>query len=146
MRAAFYKGTRPGIQGLYSRAVRLWTKSLYSHCELIFSEGMAASSSYLDGGVRFKPIEFDPEHWDFVDLPPHLERAAWAWFFAHQGQGYDLIGNVHFIVGPVGDAKNLWFCSESIAAALGLPDPWRYDPGTLASALTFNPVAHAATY
>lgn len=135
-RAAMYKGTRPGLPGIYNWLVRKWTRSNYSHCELIFSTGHAASASYMDKGVRFKVISFDPAHWDFIELPPALERAAFAWFDEHRGQPYDLLGNLHFIAAPVADDKRKWFCSESIAAALGLPDPWRYDPGTLASALT----------
>jgi hypothetical protein len=137
MRIAFYKGTRPGFAGNYNRIVRCWTSSPYSHCELIFSDGWAASSSYTDGGVRFKRIEFDPARWDIFELPAHMEAAARAWFVQHQGEEYDLIGNVHFIAAPIIGRKDAWFCSESIAAALQLPDPWRYDPGTLASAITF---------
>jgi hypothetical protein len=136
VKAAFYRGTRPGLPGIYNRGVRWWTRSPYSHCELIFNDGMAASSSFMDGGVRFKRIDFDPEHWDFVDLPAHLEPTARAWFAAHAGQPYDLLGNLHFLLGPVADDKFKWFCSESIAAALGIADPWRYDPGVLASALS----------
>jgi hypothetical protein len=137
LRAAFYKGIHPGLPGLYNRAVRWWTRSAYSHVELLFSTGHAASSSYMDGGVRFKVIDFDPALWDFVDLPAHLEKAAFEWFLAHRGQPYDLLGNLHFIVAPVRNDKRKWFCSESVAAALGLPEPWRYDPATLASALRF---------
>jgi hypothetical protein len=136
LRAAFYKGTRPGIPGLYNHAVRKWTRSNYSHVELAFSTGHAASASFEDGGVRFKTIDFDPDRWDFVDLPAHLERDAFVWFEAHRGQPYDLLGNVQFVLAPVKHDKRRWFCSEAVAAALGLPDPWRYDPGTLASALS----------
>ena len=53
MRTAFYKGTRPGWQGIYSRAVRVIDRGPYSHCELVFSDGLSASASYIDGGVRF---------------------------------------------------------------------------------------------
>ena len=52
MKAAFYKGTRPGLQGIYSRAVRAIDRGPYSHCELVFSDGLSASASYIDGGVR----------------------------------------------------------------------------------------------
>jgi hypothetical protein len=31
MRAAFYKGTRPGAQGIYSRALRIIDRGPYSH-------------------------------------------------------------------------------------------------------------------
>jgi hypothetical protein len=136
VRAALYKGTHPGLPGVYNRLVRWWTRSTYSHVELIFIDGMAASASYMDGGVRFKRIDFDPALWDFIDLPDHLEPAARAWFTTHAGQPYDLLGNVHFVISPVGDDKRKWFCSEACAAALGFPEPGRYDPGTLASALT----------
>ena len=68
MQVAFYKGTRSGIAGIYSRGVRFITKGKYSHCELIFSDGMSASASFMDGGVRFKRIEYDPAHWDIIDV------------------------------------------------------------------------------
>lgn len=133
---AFYRGTRPGISGLYSRAVRLVTKSIYSHCELIFTDEIAASASFLDGGVRFKNIDFKDDNWDFIELPPSLEKKARNWFTAHDGQKYDLLGNLHFIFPLVDDNKQKWFCSEAIAAALNLKDGWRYDPGTLYSCLS----------
>lgn len=137
LRAAFYKGTHLGLPGVYNRGVRWWTRSAYSHVELVFSTGHCASASYMDGGVRFKVIEFDADKWDFVDLPAQLEPAAFQWFLDHRGQPYDLLGNLHFVVARVADDKRKWFCSESVAAALGIPDPWRFDPGTLASALKF---------
>ena len=136
MKAAFYRGTRPGLAGIYSRVVRWWTKSPYSHVELVLSSGRAWSSSFEDGGVRSKLIDFDPARWDLVDLPPALEHAAVAWFEAHRGAGYDLVGNLQFVISPVPHSRRRWFCSEAVAAALGIPDPWRYSPGALASALT----------
>lgn len=137
MRIAFYKTIRPGIQGVYSHAVRLWTRSPYSHCEAVFSDGMAASSSYIDGGVRFKRIDFNPTHWDFVELDTDESRVR-QWFEAHEGAPYDLIGNVGFVVGFIPDARHKWSCAESIAAALGYPEPWRYSPAILRSAIS-NP-------
>ncbi len=129
--AYFYKVNHTGIQGIYSRAVRWWTRSTYSHCELVFSNGEAASASYMDGGVRFKQIDFDPEKWDFVPLPEALEAAARDWFVKYQGAPYDLWGNLHFIISSVGDDEKKWFCSESLAAAVGLASPSRYSPGDL---------------
>lgn len=135
--AAFYKGTHTGPPGIYNRLVRWWTRSPYSHVELVFPSGVAASSSAMDGGVRFKAIDFDPEKWDFVELPAHLADAAWRWFEDHEGQAYDVLGNVHFVLSAVGDDKRKWFCSEAVGAALGMPDPARFDPGTLHAALAF---------
>lgn len=133
LRAAFYTATRPGLPGIYNRLVRWLDRGPYSHCELIFSDGMAASSSFMDGGVRFKYIEFDPVHWDFVPLPDDLEAAARIWFEDHQGQAYDLWGNARFLLGLLRDSSDKWFCSESIAAALDFIDPWRFGPNGLAA-------------
>jgi hypothetical protein len=153
MKAAFYKGTHAGVPGIYNRLVRWWTRSPYSHVELIFFDGgpdddsQAASASYMDGGVRFKWFTFVPALWDFVDLPDHLALPALRWFDDHEGDAYDLVGNVHFVFSPVGDDKRKWFCSEAVAAALGMPDPARFDPGTLHAALSFlNQPANAGFF
>lgn len=138
LRAAFYRGTRPGIAGTYNYVVRAWTSSPYSHVEIAFSDGMAGSASFADRGVRLKRIEFDPARWDFIELPAHLEPAARAWFELHEGDKYDLLGNMQFILAPFGNSGDRWFCSEACAAALGMLDPWRYDPGTLHSTLSFT--------
>lgn len=130
MKIAFYRGTRPGIAGIYSVAVRAWTRSPYSHAEIVFSDGIAASSSFLDGGVRFKRIDFDPAHWDFVDIAGD-EAAVRQWFADHEGRAYDLIGNLGFIVGFIRDGSDKWSCAESIADALGYPEAWRFSPAIL---------------
>lgn len=133
--AAFYKGTRPGLGGLYNRIVRWWDKGKYSHCELVFSDGVSASASFLDGGVRFKHIEFSEARWDAVALDGRMEEAAREWFEEHAGAKYDLLGNLRFFFGFLPDNKNRWFCSEAIAAALGKSEPWRYGPNGLIASL-----------
>jgi hypothetical protein len=142
LRVAFYKAIRPGIAGIYSHGVRIVTKSIYSHCELIFTDiGDAASASYMDKGVRFKKIDFTDGNWDFIDLPDSFAENAWKWFEEHEGQPYDLLGNLHFVISVVGDDKEKWFCSEAIAASLGMENAWRFDPGTLYEALKLVSVA-----
>ena len=143
MQAAFYRGTRPGIAGIYNRIVRWWTRSEFSHVELVLSTGRAWSASFDDGGVRSKLIDFDTSNWILIDLPPELEPRAEAWFKAHRGAKYDLLGNLQFVLSPIPQSQRRWFCSEAVAAALGIPDPWRYSPGTLASALTLLQPASA---
>lgn len=134
-RAAFYKGTRPGLAGVYNRAVRLIDNGRYSHKELIFSDGLSGSASWMDGGVRLKQIVYDPAKWDFIDLPPELEDAARQWFIDHEGEPYDLHGNARFLCGIVQESKNGKFCSEATMAALGFTDPWRYGPNGAAALL-----------
>lgn len=131
MKIALYKGTRPGLPGMYNRLVRFWERGKYSHCEIVFSDGWSASSSFMDGGVRFKRIEFDPSRWDFIDLPDSLETAARKWFVEHEGKAYDYWGNIRFMFGWLPDSKDKYFCSEAVVAALGLNDPWRYGPNAL---------------
>lgn len=132
IKIAFYKGTRPGIKGVYNIGVRAWTRSDYSHVELIFPNGQAASSSAEDGGVRYNDIDFDAKNWDILTLPAALfEARARNWFDEHEGEGYDFLGNVHFVIGFVGGTKKRWFCSEAVGTALGIPASERLDPGTL---------------
>ncbi|KRC30693.1 hypothetical protein [Acidovorax sp. Root217] len=140
MRAAFYKVVRPGVQGIYSRLVRWVDRGPYSHCELIFSDGMAGSASWMDGGVRLKRIDFDPAKWDFIEIPDHLEPAARAWFEQHKGEGYDLLGNLRFVFWMVRESAKDWFCNEAQLAALGFREAWRHGPnGTAALLLSIYP-------
>lgn len=143
-RAAFYKGTHPGLPGLYNRAVRLRGRGPYSHVELVFSDGLAASSSYMDGGVRFKQIDFNDGNWDFIELPAGWEAAARAWFMANMGKAYDLMGNVFLAVGFFADSADKFFCSEAAAAALGVQQPFRFEPNTLYPTLLRVVDAYAA--
>jgi len=131
IRVAFYKGTRSGLAGIYSRGVRFVTKGKYSHCEIIFSDGMSASASFVDGGVRFKAIDYSPANWDFLEIDAAFENDAREWFKEHEGQAYDLLGNLHFFLPMFGDNRQKWSCAESIAEALKMPDPWRIHPNNL---------------
>lgn len=131
MQVAFYKGTKSGLAGIYNRGVRFVTKGRYSHCELIFSDGMSASASFMDGGVRFKKIDYDPAHWDIIEVGDREEFNARMWFEDHEGESYDLIGNLHFIFGFVGDNRHKWSCAEAVAEAMGIPDSWRINPNSL---------------
>ena len=128
MKIAFYKGTRPGISGLYSRVVRFVDRGPYSHCELIFSDGMSGSASFLDGGVRLKQIGYSSPHWDFVEVPNWLEPAARQWFEEHQGEPYDLLGNLRFVFFLARESARGWFCNEACATALGWQQSWRLGP------------------
>ena len=140
MQIAFYRGTKPGLAGVFNRAVRWWTNGPYSHCELVVSmlpggQAQCWSSANLDGGVRQKVIVLDPAHWDLLEVPWVGVLAAVDWFWRHEGDGYDTLGLFGF-VGRRGDGdQGKWFCSEAVAAALGFEDPWRYDPNTLAAVI-----------
>lgn len=139
MKVAFYKGIRPGYQGLFNRLVRWWTNGPYSHCEVVISlnangESLCASSSFIDGGIRFKKIKLNPSHWDFLEYPAN-EAVVYEWFFLRNKKKYDVLGLFGFVWRRGDGSKNRWHCSESVAEALGFKEAWRFDPNTLASVL-----------
>jgi hypothetical protein len=132
-RLAMYKGKG----NLFNALIRFWDSGAYSHCELVFSDGVCASASYRDDQrVRGKEIYLDMNHWDFVDLPPELEWKARMFFYSTEGAGYDLIGQLRFLASPLHGQQDKYWCSEWIAAALGMKDPWRYGPNGLYAAIT----------
>jgi hypothetical protein len=128
MKIALYKGRKR----LFNRLISFWMDGPYSHVELVFSDGMSASSSNLEGGVRFKYIEFDPALWDFVSISGDEEYAR-AWFTEHEGSAYDYMGLLGFVVRPVKGVIGNFFCSEAVLASLKYKDPWRFDPNMIAS-------------
>lgn len=127
MKLAFYKGKKR----LFNKLVSWWTRGPYSHCELLFSDGTSASSSFIDGGVRYKRILYNDSNWDFIELGPQFNEAqARLWFDSHLGCKYDVVGLVGFVFRRVADDRNKYFCNESILNALGFYDAWRFDPNS----------------
>ena len=126
VKLALYKG-----RGQIGNAlIRWWTRSPYSHCEIVIGD-MGYTSSLMDGGVRAKRIQFAPEHWDFVELPWAHELKVKAFFAQTDSEPYgwpDLV--LRQVLNRGGDSPG-YFCSEWCAAALGLPNPQTFNPGTL---------------
>jgi hypothetical protein len=137
MKVALYKGKRGGFAGAFDAAVRWWTRGAYSHVELIFSDGMSASASARDGGVRFKDIEYHPDRWDIIEIEADEEYAR-AFIEQRVGLGYDYFGLFGFVWRPHSGSALLWFCSEIVMGALKFDDPWQFNPnmvGTIARRL-----------
>lgn len=142
---ALYKGRRDGAwyrPGVAAARVSDWiirtlTGSVYSHCELAVpcADGQydCYSSSIRDGGVRFKTMPLSPEKWDLipVDASPEQVYEALAATF---GAKYDWAGATGVIARWRHD-KRKWFCSEWCAWTLGLANPERFCPGSLAAYL-----------
>jgi hypothetical protein len=127
---ASYKGIRPGLTGLFSRAVRWWLGGEYSHTELIFSDGIAGSSRHPDGGVTLRVVEFKAGEWDLLHIDGD-ERAARQWFEEHEGEDFDFLGLLGFVWTRGLNSRRRWFCSEAVAASLGFSEPHRLDPCSL---------------
>jgi hypothetical protein len=134
MKIALYKGTSTGFAGIFDRLVKWWFKGIYCHGELIFSNGICASSSARDGGVRFKKIDFKQENWDIFSISGDEEK-AYKWFKDHEGDKYDYLGLLGFVLRRGTQDKSKEFCTEAIMSALGNPESWRFDPCTLGAML-----------
>ena len=142
---ALYRGRRdgawyrPGVAAarLSDWIIRTLTGSPYSHCELAVpcagGQYDCYSSSIRDGGVRFKTMPLPPEKWDLipVDASPEQVHEALAATF---GAKYDWLGATGVIARWRHD-RYKWFCSEWCAMALGLANPERFCPGSLAAYL-----------
>lgn len=138
MKLAMYKGPAKGLlPNLAHLAICLRSFSKYSHCEIVFTEpningyAVCASSSWRDGGVRFKSIKLDSGHWDLIDLPGYDVEYAKAWFDNHIGKKYDVKGLLFFILPIRLESRNKYFCSEACAAALKLKKAFKLYPAKL---------------
>lgn len=115
MRVAFYIASKGNK---LDKWIGLLTWGKYSHCELVFEEfvNTSYSSSPRDGGTRFKKIDFNPEHWDFVEIDLSVEEEWRALVFCKEesGKPYDWFGAIFRL--PILNGR--WYCSEVCVEAL----------------------------
>lgn len=135
---ASYKSVHKSLHGLVNIAIRALDNGPYSHTEIVLGDPFdgapvdSLSSSGLDGGVRIKPIAFDPARWDFVPLPWVQEADARALGKDLNGCGYDYWGVTRFALPwAVREHPRRVFCSEIAAMVMGLQEPWRVSPNGL---------------
>lgn len=135
MHLAFYR--HRGL--LADRAIRLVTRSRYSHVEIVdgdprsYAKQVSYAATKRDGGtVRQKIMTFAEGHWDCVRVD-----GDWTVVMDALGRPYDVRGAV--LSAPRGRCG--WptpgheFCSGLAARAIGLPFWWTYNPGELAEAV-----------
>ena len=130
MKLASFKGTRPGIAGLFSIGCRFWLGGPYTHTEIVFSDGWAGTSRAVEGGVVLHKITYPADEWDLIEIDGD-EAYARKWFEDHAGAKFDYFGLLGFVWRRKDGQQTRWFCSESISDALGFPEPFRFDPCTL---------------
>lgn len=116
MELIFYKGKGE----LLDKAIRWWTWGDYSHCELRFEDHLTFSSSWRDGGVRFRDMPISPSKWDRLQIDIDAESAErmLQWCASLPGTPYDLWGIFGSIIGRSIDDEAAWYCSEICAASL----------------------------
>lgn len=123
--------------------IRFWTGREHSHTELVI-DGVGYSSSGRDKGVRRKEMAFPPEKWDLDPLPWADVEYALAYFQLTRKYRYGYFRLVLTQMFNLGSNENLlgrlWrvlrlkptpFCSDWVAAALKIPSPGIYNPGSL---------------
>ncbi|MBQ4826537.1 hypothetical protein J4729_18600 [Leisingera sp. HS039] len=142
---AFYKGRSANPwHRLQDTAIRFATGGQYSHAEFIAGAAEfdvpleCLSSSGRDGGVRAKPMVLRPSNWDLVQMaiPPHGPAE---FIRSRIGARYDYTGLLMSHVLAFGRHDECrWFCSEIIAAAVGLPNPQRLSPQLLFDVVTWR--------
>ena len=127
MRVAFYKGKG----NYFDKAIRIWTRGSYSHCEIVLGD-LWYSSSPRDGGVRCKDMKnYNPDHWDFVETDIDSQR-FWDIWTKYQNAKYDWLGIVLTQAIPLGiqDSDKV-FCSEFCAEVLNIVKPKWISPNKL---------------
>ncbi len=143
---AFYKGKGDFVNAV----VRWWTKSIYSHAELILPDELtwiSISPSFNSKITRRLKLEVDYSEWDFIDIEVSAEQynVILAFFEETEGQGYDWVGMLLSQFSPCKiKHRERWYCSEWIAYALRIACvfDWRkmkmYDRQDLSPAALHN--------
>jgi len=120
IKIAFYRGKGD----LVNKLVRWWTKSPYSHSELIMPDGTTwiGISPFKNSRLRARPnLHYKKEEWDFVELEASEQQVAVIEEFYRSTQDceYDWIGMILSQFLPFNiKRKSKWYCSEWIAYAL----------------------------
>lgn len=117
---AFYKGEGD----ILNKIVRWWTKSQYSHAELILNDRetwISISPKFLSKIEASKKFFANPAHWDYTTLTvdPDQYQTILDFYTETEGSGYDWIGMLlsQFLPFRI-KTENRWYCSEWIAYAL----------------------------
>ena len=108
VKLAFYKGSGDWVDWI----VRKWTKSIYSHVEVVVGDTWF-SSSPRDGGVRMKKIEYKSEDWDIIEYKGVVAADVFDWYRKTKGCKYDFVGILLSQWLPLGlQSQDKFYCSE----------------------------------
>jgi hypothetical protein len=146
---ALYRGVSP-----ISKAIRIFTRSDYSHAAWICNDGTCIEA-WHPGGVRHRPDPYAGhtpgtlvDYFGIAELNQNQARRI-EWFLKDKlGAGYDLGGVLRFVSRRRAANPSRWFCSELVLAALqsaGHPilraEPHEIAPGHLAWSTDLCPLA-----
>ena len=114
---------------LFARLVTFVRGGDSAHCEAAWAWDGAThrcvSASFLDGGVRGKDIDLPASKWRVYEIEAAVDPRVW--LAEHDDEEYDVWGLAGFFVRRITGERDKKFCSEAVAAMLGLPKPYLYD-------------------
>lgn len=121
IQVAFYKG---GKDVWYHRFIKWWTKSPYSHAELVLNNGelWVSISPFLYSKVAARvKTEWDNDDWDFIDFQVTETNLLSLKDFISEttGDEYDWPGMLLSQISPcIIKSRGKWYCSSWIAHAM----------------------------
>lgn len=120
IRIGFYKGSQ---SVWFHRFIRWWTKSIYSHVELLLDEEtwVSISPALLSTVTTRIVTSYEPDDWDFLEFGvSDIQHHALKEFVSETtGDGYDWLGMLLSQILPVIiKSRNRWYCSQFIAFAM----------------------------
>lgn len=128
VKVAFYKGKGSWKNGV----IRWWTKSKYSHAELVMPDNFTwiSISPLLSSKVQSRiNTDFNPEIWELVSIDVSAEQVQVINDFFEETKGckYDWIGMIlsQFLPCKI-KHRHRWYCSEWIAYALRIADVFNW--------------------
>lgn len=143
---AFYRGSG----GWKNKIIRWWTKSPYSHVELVLPDNKTwiSISPLLTSKVAARTRkEWDPKQWELVklDITEQQLLVILEFYESTKGCSYDWVGMFlsQFLPFHI-KRKGKWYCSEWIAYALRISCiiDWRlikiYDRADLSPAVLYQ--------
>ena len=133
---AFYRGRHSGRIGPWLLA--WWQRCDWSHVAVLWQidaeRGMAlVSEATLAHGVQTHWRPWAPWMWDLWELAGISDEPVRLWWRQQEGSAYDWRGLLGFIIRRIKGRSRAYWCSEAVAASIGLHDAWRYDVALMAS-------------
>lgn len=116
IKIAFYKAEG----NLVDKLIRVWTRSKYSHCELLLPDGRMFSSDGWDNGKVRYTSNYNLDNWDFLtlDIKECELNTLISWCDHKVNLKYDWLGVFRFIIPFIKQDPERWFCSELICSGL----------------------------
>ena len=131
---AFYKGKGT----ITDKIIKFWTKSKYSHVELIIKDEWYSTSPRIKT-IQKRKLTPNNEHWDYIDIEVN-NKFVQDFFKRTEGAKYDWAGIFLSQFLPLNlHSKRRWFCSEWVAEVtqiVNIGDGNKFSPGKLYNLIT----------